>query len=40
VQADLQKFCFVKNLDKIPKYLGKEASTFFNNINEIILLCY
>ena len=37
MKAHPQKFWFVKNLGKISKYLSTEISTFFNNVNKIIL---
>jgi len=40
VQAHPQKFQFVKDLGKISGNFGKEVLTFFNNINDILLLRY
>jgi len=36
VKANPKKFVFF-NLDEVSKNLDKELSTFFNNMNEIIL---
>jgi len=38
VKAHPQKFWFAKNLGKTSNNLGKEASTIFNNVNEITFL--
>jgi len=37
---DLSNISKISNMGKISKSLSKEASAFFNNINEIILPCY